>query len=89
VATTTTSAVMRPAIKIPVGALTTLRLTATSGVHGIQSKDLGIPFTTIPNGKTVDVKFTPKKTGTFILHCAIFCRPGHADMKLKIQVVSS
>jgi cytochrome c oxidase subunit 2 len=76
-------------ITIPVGEPTTLRLTTTSGVHGIQSDDLGIPMTSIPNGKVVSVTFTPKKAGTYIIHCMIFCGPGHADMKLTIEVVAA
>ena len=73
-------------ITVPVGVPTTLRLTTTSGVHGIKSDDLGIPMTTIPNGKVVEVTFTPKKAGTYVLHCQIFCGPGHADMALTIVV---
>src|SRR5690242_14916994 len=64
-------------ITIPLGEPTTLRLTSTSGVHGIKSDELGIPMTTIPNGKTVEVTFTPKKAGTYVLHCEVFCGPGH------------
>lgn len=73
-------------ITIPVGEPTTLRLTSTSGVHGIKSDELGIPMTTIPNGKTVEVTFTPKKAGTYVLRCEVFCGPGHADMKLTVVV---
>ena len=73
-------------ITIPVGEPTTLRLTTTSGVHGIKSDELGIPMTTIPNGKVVEVTFTPKKAGTYVLHCQIFCGPGHADMTLTVVV---
>lgn len=73
-------------ITIPVGEPTTLRLTTTSGVHGIKSDDLGIPMTTIPNGKVVEVTFTPKKAGTYVLHCQIFCGPGHPDMALTVVV---
>ena len=73
-------------ITIPVGEPTTLRLTSTSGVHGIKSDDLGIPLTTIPDGKVVEVTFTPKKTGTYVLHCQIVCGPGHSDMALTIVV---
>jgi len=73
-------------ITIPVGEPTTLRLTSTSGVHGIKSDDLGIPMTTIPNGKVIEVTFTPKKAGKYVLPCQIFCGPGHADMKLTIVV---
>ena len=73
-------------ITIPVGEPTTLRLTTTSGVHDIKSDDLGIPMTAIPNGKVVEVTFTPKKVGTYVLHCQIVCGPGHSDMALTIVV---
>lgn len=76
-------------ITVPVGQPTTLRLASTSGVHGIQSDDLGIPLTTIANGKVVEVTFTPKKAGTYVLHCMIVCGPGHADMALTIVVAAS
>src|SRR5450631_4267114 len=76
-------------ITIPVGEPTTLRLTTTSGVHGIKSDDLGIPMTTIPNGKVIEVTFTPKTAGTYVLHCQIVCGPGHADMALTIVVTSA
>lgn len=73
-------------ITIPAGEPTTLRLTSTQGVHGIQSDDLGIPQTTIPNGKVVEVTFTPKKPGTYVIHCSVFCGPGHPNMMLTIVV---
>ena len=76
-------------ITIPGGEPTTLRLTTTSGVHGIKSDDLGIPMTTIPNGKIIEVTFTPKKAGTYVLHCMIVCGPGHADMALTIAVAGA
>ena len=73
-------------ITIPVGEPTTLRLTTTSGVHGIKSDELGIPMTTIPNGKVIEVTFTPKTAGTYVLHCQIFCGPGHPNMTLTVVV---
>jgi cytochrome c oxidase subunit II len=73
-------------ITIPVGEPTVLRLTSTQGVHGIQSDQLGIPQTTIANGKTVLVTFTPQKAGTYVIHCSVFCGAGHGDMKLTIVV---
>jgi cytochrome c oxidase subunit II len=76
-------------ITIPAGEPTTLRLTTTSGVHGIKSDDLGIPMTTIPSGKIIEVTFTPKKAGTYVLHCMIVCGPGHADMALTIVVTGA
>ena len=66
---------------------TTLRLTSSGGVHGIQSDELGIPDTTIMPGKFVTVTFTPKKLGTYQVHCAVFCGAGHADMVLVVKVV--
>ena len=66
---------------------TTFRLTSTEGVHGIASDDLGIPTTTIMPGKFVTVTFTPKKVGTYKVHCAVFCGAGHADMVLVVKVV--
>jgi cytochrome c oxidase subunit II len=74
-------------IRLHVGQTTTLRLTSKEGVHGLQSADLGIPQTTIVPGavKTVDV--TPKKTGQYVLHCAIMCGAGHPNMTLTVNVV--
>ncbi len=73
-------------IKLHVGETTTLRLTSTEGVHGIKSDELGIPLTTISPGKFVTVSVTPKKEGTYILHCAIICGPGHDKMALTVKV---
>ena len=73
-------------ISIPVNEPTTLRLTSSSGVHGIESDDLGIPKTTIKPNEFQLVTFTPKKAGTYVLHCAVVCGPGHSDMTLTIEV---
>jgi cytochrome c oxidase subunit 2 len=73
-------------ITIPVNEPTTLRLTSSSGVHGLQSDELGIPKTTITPGNFQLVTFTPTKAGTYVLHCAVVCGPGHADMTLTIVV---
>ncbi|HEX5275477.1 MAG TPA: cupredoxin domain-containing protein [Candidatus Rubrimentiphilum sp.] len=66
---------------------TTLRLTSASGVHGIASPELGIANTVIQPGKFATVTFTPKKKGTYVIHCSVFCGPGHANMKFIIHVV--
>lgn len=73
-------------ISIPVNESTTLHITSSAGVHGIESKDLGIKQTTIIPGKFVDVTFTPKKAETYVLHCTIVCGPGHGDMTFTIEV---
>lgn len=74
------------AIVVHLNEPTTLRLTSSEGVHGIESADLGIPQTTIVPGKFVTVTFTPKKLGTYRLHCTIFCGAGHSNMVLTIKV---
>lgn len=74
-------------VTVPVNDETTLRLTSSEGVHGIASSDLGIATTTIMPNKFVTVKFTPKKAGTYDVHCAVVCGAGHGDMVLKIKVV--
>jgi heme/copper-type cytochrome/quinol oxidase subunit 2 len=66
---------------------TTLRLTSSEGVHGIESADLGIPKTTILPNRFVTVAFVPKKLGTYKVFCAIICGAGHATMTLVVKVV--
>lgn len=73
-------------IEMHVGETTVLHITSTGGVHGIQSDDLNIAQTTIPPGKFVDVTVTPKKPGTYKIHCSIPCGNGHGDMVLTIEV---
>ncbi len=74
-------------IELHVGETTTLRMTSSEGVHGIQSDDLGIPMTTITPGSFATVQVTPKKAGKFVLHCSVMCGAGHADMALTVNVV--
>ena len=65
----------------------TLQLTSKEGVHGLVSPELGIPNTMIvPNGR-VTVTFTPKKLGTYVVHCSVMCGAGHPNMKLVVKVV--
>jgi cytochrome c oxidase subunit 2 len=78
-------------IVLHVGEPTVLRLTSKPdangvNVHGLQSDALGIPLTAIKPGQWTTVTVTPKKPGTYVLPCAIFCGLGHADMKLKVIV---
>src|SRR5690349_14155112 len=75
-------------ITLHVGETTQLRLTSSEGVHGIESADLGIPKTTIMPGKFTTVDVTPKKAGTYTIHCSIVCGAGHADMVLTVKVQS-
>jgi len=74
-------------IQLHVGEETMLRLTSTDGVHGLQSDDLGIPMTMITPGAAKTVTVTAKKPGKYVLHCAIMCGAGHANMTLTVNVV--
>lgn len=74
-------------IVLHVGRTTTLSLTSKEGVHGLQSDDLGIPLTPIASGSVKTVDVTPKKLGTYVLHCAIMCGAGHTNMTLTVHVV--
>lgn len=70
-----------------VGQPMTLQVSGKEGVHAIKSGDLGIPMTMIMPGKTATVTFTPKKTGDYIIHCAVPCGPGHENMAFTVHVV--
>ena len=73
-------------IEAHVGETTTLRVISSEGVHGIKSDELGIPDTKILPGRTSVVSFTPKKAGTYVLHCTVPCGQGHGDMQITIVV---
>ena len=64
-----------------------LVLTSKDVTHGIADADLGIPNTVIFKGKTSTVTFTPRKLGTYKVHCAVFCGVGHANMVLTVKVI--
>jgi cytochrome c oxidase subunit 2 len=74
-------------IELHVGETTTLRVTSSEGVHGIQSDVLGIAMTTIELGSFKTITVTPKKAGKYVLHCAVMCGAGHANMTLTVNVV--
>lgn len=73
-------------IEMHVGETTVLHVTSSGGVHGLQSDDLGIAQTTIKPNEFVDISVTPKKAGTYVIHCSIPCGPGHGDMTLTVVV---
>jgi cytochrome c oxidase subunit 2 len=84
---TATTAFSPSQITVHAGQPVTLTFKGTSGVHGVESKDLGIPATMITPGSTKSVTFTPQKAGEYTLHCTIVCGPKHADMAIVIKVV--
>jgi heme/copper-type cytochrome/quinol oxidase subunit 2 len=64
-----------------------LKIIGESGVHAIQSSELGIPNTTILPHTTKVVTFTPAEAGTYIVRCGIPCGPDHDKMAFTIKVV--
>ncbi len=74
-------------ITVHVGQPVELKIVGQSGVHGIQSSELGIPATTITPGSTQTVTFTPAKVGTYTVHCTIPCGMSHDKMMFVVKVV--
>jgi cytochrome c oxidase subunit 2 len=73
-------------VRAHVGETMTLRLKSSEGVHGIIAPGLGISKTLLLPGKVMAVSFTPKKAGTYLVHCAIPCGSGHDKMLFTVQV---
>ena len=73
-------------VVVHVGQTATLRFAQTGGVHGLYSADLGIDHVVIAEGQTVIVTMTPRKPGTYVLHCRIYCGPDHPSMTLTVVV---
>jgi cytochrome c oxidase subunit 2 len=55
--------------------------------HGLRFRDFGINVE-VKAGRSVEVKFTPDKTGDFVGHCSVFCGAGHGSMEIKLHVVA-
>jgi cytochrome c oxidase subunit 2 len=53
--------------------------------HGFSSPQLKLHAKVEP-GKTTELKFTPKKAGSYEVFCDVFCGPGHGDMSGTIKV---
>lgn len=75
-------------ITVHAGQPVTLKFVGNSGVHGVESTELGIPATTITPGGSKTVTFTPQKAGTFTLHCTVMCGPDHAKMAIVVKVIA-
>jgi cytochrome c oxidase subunit II len=62
-----------------------LEISSLDFVHGFKVPDLDIRVD-LPPGKSTQVRFTPRKTGTFVFLCDNFCGSGHEQMNGKIVV---
>lgn len=63
-----------------------LVLKSLDTAHGLRFRDFNINLK-VKAGHTVQVEFTPEKTGDFVGHCSVFCGSGHGSMKFKLHVV--
>jgi cytochrome c oxidase subunit II len=54
--------------------------------HGLRFRDLNVEAK-VRAGGTVEMRFTPEKTGEFLGHCYVFCGTGHGSMTMKVRVV--
>ena len=54
--------------------------------HGLRFRDLNVEAK-VGAGGTVEMQFTPEKTGEFLGHCYVFCGTGHGYMAMKVRVV--
>jgi heme/copper-type cytochrome/quinol oxidase subunit 2 len=73
-------------IDVNVNQLVTLKLVADSGIHAIESPELGIPPTSLAPGMLKTITFRPKKAGTYRLHCMVMARSEHVDMHVIVHV---
>lgn len=64
-----------------------ITLVSTQGVHGLTVPEIGLTQTVTITQKPTTVTVTPKKLGTFVAHCAIFCGVGHPHMQITFKVV--
>lgn len=57
----------------------TLELESLDRVHGFAISDLDTRANIVP-GRLTHIEVLPKKTGSFVFRCDVFCGDGHEDM---------
>jgi cytochrome c oxidase subunit 2 len=62
-----------------------LLVSAKDITHGILISEFKIKQV-LPKGKTVTIEFIASKQGTFIVHCSVYCGPGHGQQKARLIV---
>lgn len=61
-------------------------LKSSDVAHGLRFRELNQDVK-VNKGQTVEMRFTPDKTGDFVGHCSVFCGSGHGSMTLTLHVV--
>ena len=72
-------------IKVKKDVPVVLEFTSLDRLHGFNCPGLGIRSDILP-GTTTQLRFIPKKVGTFSFHCDNFCGIGHEGMTGTITV---
>ena len=72
-------------VKVKVGTLVNLRITALDGIHGFALGAFGIDER-IEEGETKTIEFYASKAGEYSFHCSHFCGLGHLGMNGKVIV---
>ena len=63
-----------------------IKVTSSSGTHGVSIPDFGVSTGPIPAGQEEVFEFVADKSGSFDYFCNIPCGEGHRSMKGKIVV---
>ncbi len=72
-------------ITVKKGVPITVVLTSKDFDHGLTFPQLRVGVMA-RQGETKEVTFTPRKTGTFLGECSVFCGSGHGKMNVTLHV---
>ncbi len=72
-------------ITVKKGVPVTVVLTSKDFDHGLTFPQLRVGVVA-QKGETKEVTFTPRKTGTFLGECSVFCGSGHGQMNMTLHV---
>ena len=73
-------------ITVPVGRPVTLILSSLDFAHGFSLPEFELRGDCVP-GRTIELSFTPNRTGRFGYVCDNFCGEGHDDMSGVLIVI--
>jgi cytochrome c oxidase subunit 2 len=72
-------------LHVSIDKLILLRLTSTDVIHSFWVPDLRLKKDANP-GQWNEMRFTPNKTGTYLIECSELCGAGHAEMRSTLIV---
>lgn len=75
-----------PSEQIKKGDKVRLRVTSSSGVHGVAIPELGVASGVVAPGQDDVIEFVAEKSGTFQMICNVPCGRGHMSMRGQLVV---